>query len=150
MLIELQSRFRQSLPPALLDDFDNLLRLTAAPRTSVVGSAPGGSSTASLSVLGTGERYEVLGLLGTGGMGEVRRVRDRDPGRTMAMKIIRSDRMQQPKVLACLLLPAASHGGGYCAGIQSWGRSLNSWLRSTSARTDRAEGRPLMLKNASA
>ena len=25
MLLELQSRFRQSLPPALLDDFDNLL-----------------------------------------------------------------------------------------------------------------------------
>jgi serine/threonine-protein kinase len=51
-------------------------------------------------LLGTGERYEDLGLLGTGGMGEVRRVRDRDLGRTMAMKIIRSDRMQRPKVLA--------------------------------------------------
>jgi eukaryotic-like serine/threonine-protein kinase len=34
------------------------------------------------------DRYEDLGLLGVGGMGEVRRVRDRELNRTMAMKII--------------------------------------------------------------
>ena len=100
MLLELQSRFRQSLPPALLDDFDNLMHLTAVQQTSVLDRASGGASTGSSSLLGTGERYEDLGLLGTGGMGEVRRVRDRDLGRTMAMKIIRSDRMQRPKMLA--------------------------------------------------
>ena len=33
-------------------------------------------------------RYEDLGFLGQGGMGEVRRVRDHDLGRTLAMKII--------------------------------------------------------------
>ena len=131
MLLELQSRFRQSLPPALLDDFDNLLRLTAVQQTSALGRASGGASTVSLSflgpthlgvaptvdldapgraedestsddgvLLGTGERYEDLGLLGTGGMGEVRRVRDVDLGRTMAMKIIRSDLSTRPHVLA--------------------------------------------------
>lgn len=36
-----------------------------------------------------GARYEVLGLLGRGGMGEVWRVRDRDLNRVLAMKIIR-------------------------------------------------------------
>src|SRR5690348_7901344 len=33
------------------------------------------------------ERYEDLGLIGSGGMGEVRRVRDRIMGRVLAMKI---------------------------------------------------------------
>ena len=38
------------------------------------------------------ERYERLGLIGKGGMGEVWRVRDRLLGRRMAMKLVRSDR----------------------------------------------------------
>ncbi len=46
------------------------------------------------------ERYEDLGPLGEGGMGEVRRVRDRDLNRTMAMKVIRADLMKHPAVLA--------------------------------------------------
>ena len=37
-------------------------------------------------------RYEDLGLIGTGGMGEVRRVRDVVLDRTVAMKIVRGDR----------------------------------------------------------
>ena len=37
------------------------------------------------------ERYEDLGPLGVGGMGEVRRVRDLDLNRTVAMKTIRAD-----------------------------------------------------------
>ena len=46
------------------------------------------------------DRYEDLGPLGEGAMGEVRRVRDRDLNRTMAMKVIRVDLMQHPAVLA--------------------------------------------------
>ncbi|MDP6932804.1 MAG: serine/threonine-protein kinase, partial [Myxococcota bacterium] len=46
------------------------------------------------------ERYEDLGLIETGGMGEVRRVRDRELNRTMAMKIIRVEMLDRPKVLA--------------------------------------------------
>ncbi len=45
-------------------------------------------------------RYEDLGLLGEGGMGEVRRVRDRDLNRVMAMKVIRGDLMERPAALA--------------------------------------------------
>ena len=46
------------------------------------------------------DRYERLGLLGTGGMGEVWRVRDRDLNRTMAMKVIRAELMERGNVLA--------------------------------------------------
>ena len=47
-----------------------------------------------------GDRYERLGLLGTGAMGEVWRVRDRDLNRTMAMKVIRAELMERGNVLA--------------------------------------------------
>ena len=39
-------------------------------------------------------RFEDLGLLGQGAMGEVRRVRDRDLNRVMAMKVIRAGLME--------------------------------------------------------
>jgi serine/threonine protein kinase/formylglycine-generating enzyme required for sulfatase activity len=39
------------------------------------------------SAAGEDARYEDIGLLGRGGMGEVRRIRDRQLGRTLAMKI---------------------------------------------------------------
>ncbi|MCB9676741.1 MAG: SUMF1/EgtB/PvdO family nonheme iron enzyme [Alphaproteobacteria bacterium] len=42
------------------------------------------------------ERYEDLGPLGTGGMGEVRRVRDRRLGRTVALKTLRFEIMASP------------------------------------------------------
>jgi serine/threonine-protein kinase len=44
--------------------------------------------------------YEDLGLLGTGGMGEVRRVLDRRLGRVMAMKILRADLLGNPAAVA--------------------------------------------------
>ena len=43
---------------------------------------------------GTTDRYEDIGLIGAGGMGEVRRVWDRVLSRTMAMKLIRTGRAQ--------------------------------------------------------
>ena len=45
-------------------------------------------------------RYEDLGLLGMGGMGEVRRVRDNRLRRTMAMKIIHWDFMERQRLLS--------------------------------------------------
>ncbi len=42
------------------------------------------------------QRYEDLGLIGTGGMGEVRRVRDRDLQRRLAMKIMRKRHAGSP------------------------------------------------------
>ena len=44
-------------------------------------------------------RYEDLGALGGGGMGEVRRVRDRDLNCVMAMKSIRSNLLEYPDIL---------------------------------------------------
>ena len=49
------------------------------------------------------DRYEDLGLLGKGGMGEVRRVRDRRLGRTLALKIIRPRAMGRPGLVARFL-----------------------------------------------
>ncbi len=46
------------------------------------------------------ERYERLGLIGVGGMGEVRRVRDRDLNRIMAMKVVRKELLEQPGPLS--------------------------------------------------
>ncbi len=46
------------------------------------------------------ERYDDICLLGRGGMGEVRRVRDRDLGRTLAMKIASPGVMASPGQLA--------------------------------------------------
>ena len=51
-------------------------------------------------VEGPADRYEDLGPLGVGGMGEVRRVRDRDLNRTMAMKIIKAPMMEHRSALA--------------------------------------------------
>lgn len=41
------------------------------------------------------ERYEDLGLITVGGMGEIRRVRDRDLNRVAVMKVIRTDRQHR-------------------------------------------------------
>ncbi len=49
---------------------------------------------------GSADRYADLGLLGRGGMGEVRMVRDRDLGRILAMKIASPRVMSNPDALA--------------------------------------------------
>jgi serine/threonine-protein kinase len=46
-----------------------------------------------------GDRYEDLGLIGLGGMGEVRRVRDKRLARVVAMKIIRPEYQRNPRAL---------------------------------------------------
>jgi serine/threonine-protein kinase len=62
------------------------------------------------------ERYEDLGLLGSGGFGDVRRVRDRELGRVVAMKTLRHDVVATPalreRFLAEIKLTAGlSHPG---------------------------------------
>ncbi|MFK7929205.1 MAG: SUMF1/EgtB/PvdO family nonheme iron enzyme [Myxococcota bacterium] len=49
------------------------------------------------------ERYEDQGLIGLGGMGEVRRVRDRRLNRTVAMKILRPEFQNRPTAAARFL-----------------------------------------------
>jgi len=51
-------------------------------------------------IVGDGFRYEDLSVLGVGGMGEVRRVRERDLNRTLAMKIIKPEVMKKTSSLA--------------------------------------------------
>ncbi len=107
VLADLQRRY--ALPPELVAELDALfngatLRPVGGPRTFAAWGLPGVDDarvapTESLAVVAleplhgaggqppiSGQRYEDLGLLGTGGMGEVRRVRDVDLNRTMAMK----------------------------------------------------------------
>jgi serine/threonine-protein kinase len=54
-------------------------------------------ATNALSLRAFEERYEVLEVLGAGGMGEVRLCRDRVIGREVAMKTIRSPRADSPR-----------------------------------------------------
>ncbi|MFT5684530.1 MAG: hypothetical protein ACI8RZ_005471 [Myxococcota bacterium] len=49
------------------------------------------------------DRYEMLGPIATGGMGEVVRVRDRKLNRSLAMKVIRSDLSQHPGIVSRFL-----------------------------------------------
>ena len=49
------------------------------------------------------ERYDDLGPLGIGGMGEVRRVRDRRLGRTLALKTLHARALERPNLVARFL-----------------------------------------------
>ena len=51
-------------------------------------------------------RYEDLGLIGRGMMGEVRRVRDRDLNRTVAMKVVRASLTSNRRLLARFIAEA--------------------------------------------
>ncbi len=46
------------------------------------------------------ERYEYVNIIGVGGMGEVHRVRDRELGRVLAMKVIRAELLRARSVVA--------------------------------------------------
>ncbi len=52
-----------------------------------------------IEMTGTASRYDDLGILGQGGMGEVRRVLDRDLNRVMVMKVIRPELLDKGAVL---------------------------------------------------
>lgn len=54
-----------------------------------------------------GDRFEVVGLLGSGGMAEVFRVRDRQSGRMLALKVLRTEVATQPEAVERLHREAA-------------------------------------------
>ncbi len=59
--------------------------------------------SAAPSAEGLPQRYEDLGVIGHGGMGEVHRVRDRELGRTLAMKFIHPELARSRSVMARFL-----------------------------------------------
>ncbi|WP_438007166.1 bifunctional serine/threonine-protein kinase/formylglycine-generating enzyme family protein [Sorangium sp. So ce321] len=105
------------------------------------------------------DRYEDLGLIGRGGMGEVRRVRDRVMGRVLAMKLLqlegrddaeaRSRFLDEARVTACLQHPGIVpvHDCGMLPTGQLWftmkevrGRTLSALIRALHA--DKEAGPP--------
>ena len=72
-------------------------RLTSGPRLDGVDAASGAVESPGG---GLPSRFTDVGLLGVGGMGEVRRVQDRELGRTCAFKAIRVDQATKPSVVA--------------------------------------------------
>jgi hypothetical protein len=96
---------QRGLDPKLTSDLRGLVsRFLATAGRSVLTTMPDAALPAltldTVDPAANGERYERLGLLGSGGMREVWRVRDRDLNRTMAMKVIRAELMERGSVLA--------------------------------------------------
>ncbi len=72
-----------------------------SPTARSAGSTTGSSSTGD-STLGTlfGNRYEIVSILGQGGMGRVYKARDRELDRLIALKTIRLDTVEGPEEVA--------------------------------------------------
>jgi len=66
-----------------------------------LGAAPGRAQTDPILEVGTilGGRYEILGLVGVGGMGAVYKARDNDIDRIIAIKVIRPDLLGHPELV---------------------------------------------------
>ena len=76
---------------------DSVFADTAVRRDAARATTP---ETPSLPAVRDRDRFIDLGPLGVGGMGEVRRVLDRELNRTMAMKIIKRSQLKRPQALA--------------------------------------------------
>jgi len=77
------------------------LAATSPDAGGISAGSPGISSTGEL-IVGTvlGKRYEIVGILGQGGMGRVYKARDRELDKLIALKTIRLDTAEGPDALA--------------------------------------------------
>jgi tetratricopeptide (TPR) repeat protein/tRNA A-37 threonylcarbamoyl transferase component Bud32 len=82
----------ESCDELLVDIFASPATPSLTPSSKVVA---GELATGSL----LGDRYEILDLIGEGGMGCVYKVRDRELDKVIALKLIRSDQSQDPTVI---------------------------------------------------
>ena len=77
------------------------LAATSPDAGGISAGSPGISSTGELIVGAVlGNRYEIVGLLGQGGMGRVYKARDRELDKLIALKTIRLDTAEGPEALA--------------------------------------------------
>lgn len=87
------------------------------PTSTTTGDGGGHGRPRPTVVSALAERFDDLGLIGLGGMGEVRRVRDRQLDRVLALKIMRADRVESPEARARFLDEARVNAGLQHPGI---------------------------------
>ena len=97
----------QSAAPAVADEAALMEGLRTP--TLVFGDAPAPPARTSGPLWA--DRYEDLGFLGGGGMGEVRRVRDRVTGRVLALKIVHASLLDDGDAVARFLAEARATQG---------------------------------------
>jgi formylglycine-generating enzyme required for sulfatase activity/tRNA A-37 threonylcarbamoyl transferase component Bud32 len=101
---------RHGLDPAARDELIALVLHKPAPTITTLIEAvsldderPSADGSEPIALASGEDRFVDLGLLGTGGMGEVRRVRDVALNRVMAMKIVHARLLDNPRLVARFL-----------------------------------------------